>query len=248
MAFDLVLDIGNSRIKGGLFEGKTLTKSFGFPIAQADQILSLLQGHSIARVLISSVHAPTEEKVKALLSEKNIPFHLLDYKKLKMGFDVEEPEQLGQDRIAGAYGALTLFPIYDCVVVDCGTAITVDLIAKEGRYLGGMIYPGGVLCAKALSNYTDKLPLVTPQKPSSPLAKTTVTHLQSGIYYGQLGAIERMIAELCLSAPSPSSVKVIATGGGTEGNIDLEELVDKVEPHLVLLGLHEILQEIRNLP
>jgi type III pantothenate kinase len=246
MALDLVLDIGNSRIKGALFDGKTLVDSFvsNHPLNQ-DHLVRFLEGKPLGSVFISSVNAKAEEGVTSFLKQKKIHYHLLDYKNLKMIFDVDEPEQLGHDRIANAYGALARFPINDCIIVDIGTAITLDFVAKEGRYLGGMIYLGASLCAKALAEFTDKLPLISPQKPESALAKTTKTHLQSGIYYGQLGAIERMIAELTLTALSPSSVKIIATGGGIDEAFadDLQELVDIIDPQLTLVGLREILDE-----
>jgi type III pantothenate kinase len=251
MTLDLVLDIGNSRIKGGLFEGNKLVDAFSSAAATAkDQLVHFLEGRPIANVLVSSVNTKAETDVKNYLENKKIGYRFLDYKNLKMIFDVDEPEQLGHDRIANAYGALSLFPINDCIIVDIGTAITLDFVAKQGRYLGGMIYLGSGLCAKALAEYTDKLPLIVPRKPQSSLAKTTETHLQSGIYYGQLGAIERMIAELSLTAVSPSSVKVIATGGATvkdEANAafleDLNDFVDFIDPHLTLIGLREILAE-----
>jgi type III pantothenate kinase len=256
MALDLVLDIGNSHIKGGLFEGKTLMHSFVLQahLTPHEELQQLLSNKLIQKALISSVHAKAKEAVIHSLEQQKISYTLLNLSKLKLILDVEEPEQLGQDRIANAYGALTLFPLNDCIVLDIGTAITADFVAKEGRYLGGMIYPGPTLCAKALADYTDKLPLVTFAKPPSPLAKTTQTHLQGGIYYGQLGAIERMTDALKLSAPSPSSVKVIATGGATRMSDnataemafleDLKELVDFINPQLTLVGLHEILSEL----
>lgn len=249
MGLNFVVDIGNSRIKGGLFQDKTLIDSFSFSHTESRELLQrFLENKVLEKALISSVNAKAEELIKNTLEQKNVPYHFLDYKKLKMAFDVDEPEQLGHDRIANAYGALTRFPLNDCIIVDIGTAITVDFVAKEGRYLGGMIYLGAGLCAKALAEFTDKLPLVTLHKPTSALAKTTKTHLQSGIYYGQLGAIERMIAEISLTAASPSSVKVLATGGATSSHReeeafleDLKELVDVIDPHLTLIGLHEIL-------
>ena len=250
MTLDLVLDIGNSRIKGGLFDGKQLVDVFAVaahPMPK-EELMRHLENKPIRNVLISSVNAKADEAVKTTLEQKQIPFCFLDYSKLKLILDVDEPQALGHDRIANSYGALARFPINDCIVVDIGTAITVDFVVKEGRYLGGMIYPGPELCAKALSDYTDKLPLVSFKKPDSALAKTTETHLQGGIYYGQLGAIERMIAELRLCALSPSSVKVIITGGATQANEaafadDLKELADFIDPHLTLLGLREILEE-----
>jgi type III pantothenate kinase len=251
MTLDFVLDIGNSRIKGGLFQEKALVDHFSFPALTGftEQFTAFLKNRPIRNVLIASVNTKAQESVQHYLKQQNINHCFLDYKNLKMRFDVDEPEQLGHDRIANAYGALARFPLNDCLVVDIGTAITVDFIVKEGRYLGGMIYLGEVLCAKALAEYTDKLPLITPKKPPSALAKTTETHLQAGIYYGQLGAIERMISELSLCAVSPSSVKIIATGGTTAGHAnqafldDLGELVDVIDPQLTLFGLHEILEE-----
>ena len=140
-------------------------------------------------------------------------------------------------------------PIHDCIIVDLGTAVTLDFVTHDGRYTGGMISCGSDLAARALSEYTDKLPKVTIIKPPSPLAKTTETHLQAGLYYSQLGAIERMVDALRSTAPSPSSVKILATGGATKASPDdpfledLKEIVDFIDPHLTLLGLREILYE-----
>lgn len=249
MTLDLVLDIGNSLIKAGLFEEAKLVGTFfaaSHPVSE-EELLGYLKVKPIQKALVSSVNAKADEAVKAVLDAQKISYTFLDRNQLKLTLDVDEPEQVGADRIANAYGALARFPINDAIVIDIGTAITADLIAKEGHYLGGMIYPGADLCARALAEYTDKLPLVMPKKPSSPIGKTTETHLQAGIYYGQLGAIERMIAELKLTAISPGSIKIIATGGSTrneELTEDLKELVDLIDPHLTLVGLHEILIEI----
>jgi len=258
MALDLVLDIGNSLIKGGIFEGKTLLNFFAIPatLASTEDLARHIRGKGITNVLISSVNSKVEEPIIHALELQQIQPILLDHTKLKLILDVDEPQQLGHDRIANCYGALAQFPTNDCIVIDIGTAITADLVTKEGHYLGGMIYPGATLCAKALADHTDKLPLVSIKKPESPLAKTTETHLQGGIYYGQLGAIERLIAELKNTAYSPISVKVIATGGATriddtkadsenaEFVDELAELVDFINPHLTLIGMHEILNEL----
>jgi type III pantothenate kinase len=258
MMLDLVLDIGNSRVKGGFFDAeKKLMATFAFASddLSKEELKHSLEGKLLRHVLVASVNSKAEETVFASLREQNLGFISLNPSALKLVLEVDEPEQLGHDRIANAYGALSRFPLNDCMIIDIGTAITSDFVAKEGRYLGGMIYPGAALCAKALADYTDKLPLVAFKKTSSPLAKTTQTHVQGGIYYGQLGAIERMIDALKLSCDSPSSVKVIATGGITWvdtsvccGNVefieDLKELVDFIDPHLTLVGLHEILIEL----
>src|ERR1700722_21012553 len=159
---DLVLDIGNSRVKGGLFEEQELVDAFAFDLQQfhRDAFIRHFEGKPIKNTLISSVNSKAEQEVKECLEAQKIGYRLLDFSKLKLVLDVDEPEAVGHDRIANAYGALALFPLNDCIVVDIGTAITVDFIVKEGRYLGGMIYTGAELCAKALADYTDLLPLV----------------------------------------------------------------------------------------
>lgn len=248
---DLVIDIGNARIKGGVFEEKKLLYIFALPSFPLDinALDRYLDGKPISRALLSSVNGKAEEPIASYFKQKAIPFSFLDTAQIKLILAVEEPEALGHDRIAGAYGALARFPLHDCIVIDIGTAITADFIEKEGRYTGGMIYPGAHLCAKALADYTDKLPLIAPSKPLSPLAKTTKTHIESGIYYGQLGAIERMIDALRMTSSTPSSIKVIATGGATEDPLlslqeDLSELVDLIDPHLTLIGMREIFFEL----
>jgi type III pantothenate kinase len=244
---DLVIDIGNSRVKAALFQERMLYSAFTTAKEEAlHSFHSHLAQHPIQHTLISSVNPQVESLIKHLLDEKKIPYHTLDRHTLKLELEVDEPDALGQDRIANAYGALRYFPLSDCIVVDIGTATTFDYVAKEGKYLGGMIYPGPSLAAKALNAYTSLLPLVSFEKPDSVLAKTTTAHLQAGIYYGQLGAIERAVDELRLTSPSPSSVKVIATGGASQDPAwteDLKELVDVIVPHLTLIGLREILYE-----
>ena len=257
MALDLVIDIGNVRIKGGLFEKDKLIYNFALPAFpfSKEKFNTCIAGRSVQNAFISSVNHQLEMHIKTSLCEIDIPCTFLDCTHLQLKLEIEKPEELGHDHIANAYGALAKYPLNDCIIVDIGSAITCDLVAKDGRYLGGMIYPGPHMSAFALTNHTDKLPLVPFIKPSSPLGSTTQTQIQSGIYYGQLGCIERLITALASTTDSPSSVKVIATGGGTHisdpdtesGKIafveDLKELVDFIEPNLTLVGLHEILKE-----
>lgn len=240
---DLVLDIGNFRIKGAFFEGDILKKRFSLPLT-GESLKEQLQ--PVERCLISSVNDLALNEVKKVLEATSIPYQLIDFSKLKVALEVDEPDAVGHDRIANVYGALHRFPQNDCIVIDIGTAVTFDLIGKEGRYLGGAIYPGMEIGSKGLNLYTDKLPKVEAKRPPSVLGKTTETHIQSGLYWGLLGAIERIIAELRQTADYPGSVKVIATGGATrreEFIADLSDLVDLIDPELTLIGLHEILKE-----
>lgn len=246
---DLILHIGKYRIKGAFFKENTLINAFVLSSLEIEKLRKQLDNQSFTSTLISSVNNQYLEEVKKLFSEGNIPFHLLDFSTLSVQLDVEEPKQLGQDRIANVYGALRHFPQNDCIVVDLGTAVTFDFIGKGGSYVGGAIYPNVDLSAKALASYANALPEVKIEKPKDPVAKTTKTHIQSGLYWGLLGAIERIICEMRQTSTSPSSIKIIATGAALntlspdQFNKDLQDLVDLIDPHLTLMGLYEILKE-----
>lgn len=249
----LVLDIGNFQIKGAFFRQNAIEGRFSFPVTEYAALKSVLKKRQFDQSLVISSNREIEGKISALFLEERWPYRLLDLKKMKIRLEVEEPEQLGQDRIANAYGALVHFPTSDCIVVDIGAAVTFDFVRTDGSYLGGAIYPGPELGAKGLFEFANKLPLVPFKKPLEPIGKTTVTNIQSGLYWGLLGAIERIVDEMRFETSSPSSIKVIATGGRTridemenEPNAfvaDLKELVDFIDPDLTLIGIYEILKE-----
>lgn len=246
---DLVIDVGNFRIKGAFFDEDRVVDLFVIP-PEEKAFEQALSGKSADHVLISTV---TEEKapmVGDVLTACGFSFEMLDFSTVKVELDVDEPDAVGHDRIANVYGALFRFPVNDCIVVDLGTAITFDYVGCNGKYLGGAIYPGLSIGAKALSTYTSKLPEVVPAKPSAAVAKTTETHIQSGLYWGLLGAIERITFEMRTASKNPSDVKVIATGGLVREMLefaeDLNDLVDLIDPHLTLIGIHEILKERRS--
>ncbi len=245
---DLILDIGNFRVKGALFEEERVVDLFSIP-PEMERLRDLLSRAPITNTLISSVNKSVEEDTQTLFSSLNIPFNLLDFSSLKVRLDVDEPEQVGHDRIANIYGALFHFPYNDCIVVDIGTAVTFDYIGSNGSYLGGAIYPGIDIGAQALHEYTSLLPKVEAVKPPSPVAKTTETHIQSGLYWGLLGAIERIAFEMRTLSKTPSDVKIIATGGAIKNpnlpdlSRELSDLVDLIDPALTLVGIHEIMKE-----
>jgi len=249
----LVLDIGNSRIKGAFFEDHALFDYFSYSYNDSfeESLFSFLKDKKIERILFASVNDAIEKRVKDLLKEK-YPLLSLSECPLKLKLDVKEPHLVRADRIANLYGALSHFPLNDCIIVDIRSSITFDYAKKEGHYLGGAVYPGIEMSARALS-----IPFHLPfdstviEKPPSALGTTINALIQSGVYFGLLGAIERITAELSFTSPSPSSVKIIATGGATlkeDSSLrgDLKELVDIIDPHLTLVGLREILKECLN--
>ncbi|NGX26353.1 MAG: Type III pantothenate kinase [Chlamydiae bacterium] len=241
---DLVLDIGNFRVKGAFFDGDQVIDSF-VTRPEKEQLEKALEGKRADDVLISSVNTEMEPMAREVLASQGFSYNVLDFSTVKVVLDVDEPEAVGHDRIANVYGALFHFSQNDCIVVDLGTAVTFDYASCDGRYLGGAIYPGMDIGTKALAQYTSKLPEVKTVKPPVPIAKTTETHIQSGLYWGLLGAIERITFEMRSTSQNPSNVKIIATGGLLkEINIeDLSDLIDLIEPQLTLIGIHEIMKE-----
>ena len=128
------------------------------------------------------------------------------------------------------YGAVKFFPVNDCVVVDVSTTVQFHLITRQGKTLGGS--------QLFLGNIPENLPPA--------LGHTLEEQKQSGSFFGLLGAIERIVSELRLSAENPMSVMAVATGSLTHNaalRSALEEFVDKVEPDLTLIGMNEILKE-----
>ncbi len=145
-------------------------------------------------------------------------FPLLDPKTVKLKIEGDAP--LSSARIARLYGALMHYPQNDCIVLNVRKELTFDCLDKQGHCIGGAVYPG---------------PDTLLERPESPLS--------GGLYWGLLGAIERIISELRQVNPSPSSVKVVASGAMTQSfSEDLSELVDLIDPALTLIGLQEILK------
>jgi type III pantothenate kinase len=148
------------------------------------------------------------------------------------------PSEVGLDRLANAVGAAALYRL-PAIVVDLGTATTFDLVSVEREYLGGVIMPGPVLMAEALSQRTARLPRVAAVRPQRVVGATTAEALQSGLYWGLVGAIDRLIegvrAELGWSDPT-----VVATGGDAKAIVNDSRYLSRVEPDLTLFGLAEV--------
>ncbi len=251
---DLVLNIGNSFLAGGYFEKDVIKETFHLssrPLKPAE-FKKALQKQKINTALIGSDNFEAKEIAVQVLESLKVPMMIVSHEDLSIGLDVEKPEEVGIDRIANTYGALHRFPGRDAIIVDMGTAVTFDMVLKTRKFIGGAIYPGMRISASALNHWTDKLPLVEIEKPPSPISDSTIGNIQSGIYYGLLGAIERLVKEMKKTYPNAVAV---ATGGLAAHNgdplrrdlqNDLRKTMDEFEPELTLLGLHQILKE-RNL-
>jgi len=178
-----------------------------------------LSTSQVHHIIISSVVPPVEStllqvcesyfKLKPLFVEPGI--------KTGMPVLVDSPAELGDDRLVNAIAAYEKYG-GPAIVVDFGTATTFDVISAKGEYLGGIISPGLGISADALFSRAARLGRVDIKRPSKVIGTTTVTHIQSGLYYGYIGLVdgilERMIAEMAEDPRCGSTApKILATGG-----------------------------------
>lgn len=249
---NLVVDIGNTVVKTGLFnEDRFLWKGefATLPPRETDEwgiiLLDWIRaGHKeakIDRVVICSVAQsaliPLRKAVKKYLGIAPLE---VDFRSITIRLICDEPQEVGADRIANVVGAVKLYSL-PAVVIDFGTATTFDVISEKGEFLGGVIAPGIRVSMEALWEKTECLFPVEFQKPSRIIGKNTRDNLIAGIFYSCLGGIKeilRLIEEELGEKPT-----VIATGGW--GSLLRKECpqIDEVNPNLTLQGLNFIAQE-----
>ena len=233
---NLAIDMGNTRIKVGVFSHDQLIKVFdSFELNTLPDIVST---HGTEKVIVSSVVA--KHDLKASLQSLD-----LEVVELTPDLDVpvsncyDTPKSLGMDRLAGAIGANSLFPGQSCLVIDAGTTITYDFIDEKGSYHGGGISPGIRLRFQSLNQHTHQLPLLEPQTGEVPLVgKDTANSIASGVVNGVLAEIEGIIRRYELKFPT---LKVILCGGDAEYFESKLKAPIFVAPHLVLIGLNSVL-------
>ena len=210
---NLVIDIGNSRIKIAVFDQQN--KIVFFQIAKKDnwlEVLTEITHHfSIEYVGVSQVGKPIET-LNDFLQKKKLPYmYVSSGLKLPFGIAYETPQTLGADRIALASGALAHQQNTNQLIIDVGTCVTYDFITDDNVYQGGAISPGLKLRYKSLNDYTEKLPMLNTAVEMIPLiGKNTNMSIHSGILHGLANEIEGIIVKYKLKF---DNLTVYLTGG-----------------------------------
>lgn len=247
----LALDLGNTNIVIGVFQGETLTQHWNIQSGRDktcdEYAVTLLQlfalsgvaGEEIRDVIISSVVPPLTPVFQELSQNQFNIKPLVVGPGLKTGMPIlyENPLEVGADRIVSSVAAFSKYG-GPAIVVDFGTATTFDAISAEGEYLGGAIAPGIQIAAEALSMKTAKLPRIEIKIPKKAIGRTTVSSMQSGLYFGYIGLVTNIINKFKNELGSPA--KVIATGGFASLIFEKIDQIDIYERHLVLEGLRII--------
>lgn len=232
MKMNLVIDFGNTRIKSALFDGNKLVEQHVF--ACLDELKQKTFNYD--NLIISNVSYP-EDELKSLF-----PTAIFISTQLKMPFSLNylTPHTLGVDRLALAAGAISIHPHQDVLIIDMGTCITYDFVEQGNNYQGGAISAGLQLRAKALHNFTHKLPLITTIQESQLVGHSTDQSIKSGLVNGISFEIEGFISEYQQKHPN---IKVFLSGGDAKFFESKIKQSIFVEPNLALLGLNKILQE-----
>ena len=214
----LVADVGNSRVKWGLCTAGRIVASAALPpdapLAWAEQLAAWTLPPGPLVWTVSGVHPQRQARLEAWLGQRGDRVQVVEnYRQLPLQVKVEQPAQVGIDRLFNAVAAQhRRRPGVPAVVIDPGSAVTVDWLDEAGTFRGGAIFPGLRLMAQALRDYTALLPLVevrTPQ-PTVP-APSTVAAIEAGIYWAVVGGIRALLDRLRQQTAHPPMV--FLTGG-----------------------------------
>lgn len=237
---NLVIDIGNTRIKLALFSERDLLFNVPLDELKVEHIQLLLDEHAqLNKAILSSVREYPSE-VRDFLSQKFDQFIELDYQTpVPIINRYQSPETLGLDRLAAAIGATEMFPNQNLLVIDAGTAITFDLVSAQNEYLGGNISPGLETRFRALHQFTGKLPLVKAHDEFQAIGYNTESAIRAGVQLGVIFETEQYINYFGAHYPD---LKVIITGG--DARFFDQKLKESIYVHfnLTLLGLNRILE------
>lgn len=234
---NLTIDIGNTRTKLTLFRGNDIVVERSAEVLTAALIDDIISQYPVRRAIVCAT-GKMPDSIGHL--QRIVPTVLLDSRTpLPIANCYATPETLGSDRIAVAVAAHALYPQQNVLVVDCGTAITYELVTADGRYLGGAIAPGLRLRFRALHDHTARLPLLAPEPEFDMLGNTTETCIRAGVQQGAIAEIDGYIEAM---SKKIGHLETIITGGDAFFFADKLKNRIFVAPNLLPQGLNCILQ------
>jgi type III pantothenate kinase len=247
----LTIDVGNTNTVLGLFDGKDLIKSWRVktdPRSTSDemslQFNALVSGYSITGLSICSTVPATLRELRTMIATyfSDIATTIVEPgTKTGVPLLVDNPKEIGADRIVNTLAAHTLFG-GPAIVVDFGTSTNLDVVSPKGEFLGGALAPGIEISVDALASRAAQLRKVELIRPKNAIGKNTVEALQSGTIFGFAGQVDGLVEKISaeLAESYDQAPIVIATGGLAPLVIDVSATIDKYEPDLTLIGLRLI--------
>jgi type III pantothenate kinase len=252
----LTADVGNTEIVLGVFEGTELThtwRSSTRPERTSDELALLLSGflehrdldlrRDITGMCIASVVPDVTGQFREMAASYLSHEPLIVGPGMKTGVSVvtDNPREVGADRVVNTLAAFTLYG-GPSIVVDFGTGTNFDVISAAGEFLGGVIAPGLQISASALFGRTARLTRVDLQAPRSPVGRSTVEAIQSGLIYGTAGEVDGIVERIRAELDAPDAT-VIATGGLAPVVIPHCRTIDHFAPWLTLHGLRLVYEK-----
>lgn len=248
----LCLDVGNSQIFCGVYEGDELVLQFrrtSSVRSSSDELGVFLRGalrennldpESISRIAICSVVPDMLYSLRSCCQKYFRMEPLIMRPGIKTGLKIsyKDPKEVGADRIADAVGAIKLYPDRNLIVVDFGTATTICAITRNREFLGGNIVPGVRLAMNALEENTAQLPSVEIVPVKTAVGRTTVESIQSGLFWSNVGMVKELVTRISDEVFPGDPPFVIGTGGFAH-LFDTQDIFDAVVPDLILEGLRE---------
>lgn len=268
----IAVDIGNSAAKAALVDGATVLESGRLDTAVAStadltdglRILSGSTAEAPTRIMAVSVVDRWTERLERAAEALELPLTVVAASHIPISTALLRPDRTGPDRLLAAWAAASLHgtPV---IIVDLGTATTVDAVDGDGFFLGGAILPGLGLSADALAEGTARLPRVELDVPAEAVGTDTVMALQSGIVIGHVGAVRELAMRMQThvipagSAPGQPATRVIVTGGHAAASWaerawreaagpGLPPIADALDPQLVLRGLGLLAEHMATRP
>ncbi|MUP58642.1 type III pantothenate kinase [uncultured Megasphaera sp.] len=252
----LVIDVGNTNIVLGVFQGEELldhwrlsterlrtTDEYGVLIRNLFY-LNGVNADAIDAIIISSVVPPVMPTLERMCQRYFGLVPLVIGPGVKTGMDIkyDNPREVGADRIVNAVGAYHKYggPV---IIIDFGTATTFCAVDKKGNYLGGAICPGIGISTEALVQRTAKLPRIEIKRTPRVICRNTVESMQAGVFYGFVGQVDGLISRI--REELGATAKVVATGGLAVVIAPATKSIDVVEPLLTLEGLRVIYERNR---
>ncbi len=246
----MVIDVGNTNTVLGIYQDRHLLDSWRMEtrkgrtsdehVVLIHQLLALrsvpiaaIQGVVVGCV-VPSLLFPLETMCRQLWGQE--PLIVGPGTRSGMPILIENPKEVGADRIVNAVAAFERVK-GACVVVDFGTATTLDCVSSRGEYLGGVIAPGYHISAEALFSRTSKLPRVELARPSRVIGRNTVHSMQSGLFYGYVDLVDGLCRRVLREMKSGDAPKVLATGGLASLIAGASRTINEVVDDLTLEGL-----------
>lgn len=235
----LAVDIGNTHTVFGIFKGGNPVDVFRISSEElsAFDFQKENRTNNVKSVVVSSVVPGLNPKFAQKVKEGKKTILWVTPQTAKIPLRVDYPEEVGADRLCNAVAAWEKYK-QATIVVDFGTATTLDVITERGEYGGGAIAPGLHLAHKSLVQAAARLEEVPIEKPKRVVGRNTVECMQSGLYYGYVGMIDHLVRLTQKEEGYP--MKTVATGGLAPLITQDSKMIEKTEPNLTLEGLYFI--------